>query len=84
MSEELKGVCPTKQAHQFLTKLKDIEKEYQGIDAIVAKYKEFMSNLIADWSVMKIWAAKINEWSSMQPEHQGMHPDTRKRKKTTK
>jgi len=66
LSERVKALAPpTEASTKFPDELKDIEKEYQGIDAIVAKYKEFYDKqLDCRLADVKRWRAKINEWSS--------------------
>lgn len=66
LSERVKALAPpTDASTKFPDELKDIEKEYQGIDAIVAKYKEFYDKqLDCKLADVKRWRAKINEWSS--------------------
>ncbi|HKG62335.1 MAG TPA: hypothetical protein VKB05_21420 [Pyrinomonadaceae bacterium] len=67
LSEKVKTLAtePTEASTKFPDELKDIEKEYQGIDAIVAKYKEFYDKqLDCKLADVKRWRAKIKEWAS--------------------
>ena len=67
LSERVKALAtePTEASTKFPDELKDIEKEYQGIDAIVAKYKEFYDKqLDCKLADVRRWRANINEWTS--------------------
>ena len=66
LTDQVKALTPPNDAStKFPDELKDVEKEYQGIDAIVAKYKDFYDKqLDCKLADVKRWRASINEWSS--------------------
>ena len=83
LTNEVKKLTPPNEAStKFPDELKDIEKEYQGIDAIVAKYKEFYDKqLDCKLADVKRWREKIREWSStVDPKVKKCIEDYRKTK----
>ena len=57
---------PTEATTKFPDELKDVEKEYQGIDAIVAKYKDFYDKqLDCKLADVKRWRDSIEKWSTI-------------------
>ena len=57
---------PTEATNKFPDELKDVEKEYQGIDAIVAKYKDFYDKqLDCKLADVKRWRESIEKWSTI-------------------
>jgi hypothetical protein len=71
LSDRVKELAkdPSEATTKFPDELKDAEKEYQGIDAIVAKYKEFYDKqLDCRLADVKRWRESIEKWSTID-EH---------------
>ena len=70
---------PTEATNKFPDDLKDAEKEYQGIEAIVAKYKEFYDKqLDCKLADAKRWQKEIVKWSTIDPAAKAAIRDHRK------
>jgi hypothetical protein len=68
LSQKLKELAkePTEATNKFTGDLKDAEKEYQGIEPIVAKYKEFYDKqLDCKLSDARRWRDSIVKWSTI-------------------
>jgi hypothetical protein len=68
LTKKLKELAkePSEATNKFPDDLKDAEKEYQGIDAVVAKYKEFYDKqLDCKLSDAKRWRETIDKWSTI-------------------
>ena len=53
---------PTEATKKFGDDLKDADKEYQGIDAIVSKYPDFYDKLECKLAEAKTWKEEIEAW----------------------
>ena len=90
LNERVKELAkePTEASTKFPDELKDIEKEYQGIEAIVAKYKEFYDKqLDCRLADVKRWRESIKKWITIDKpiqekirEYRKTHYDDKERK----
>lgn len=60
--EELAETKPTDATKKFADDLKDAEKEYQGVVALVNKYKEFYEKLDCKMAEAINWQKDMGEW----------------------
>ena len=70
LTEQLKKLPrPSEASTKFPDDLKDAEKEYQGIDAVVAKYREFYDKqLDCKLADVRRWRGLIEKWSVTDPK----------------
>ena len=55
---------PTDATKKFAEDLKDADKEYQGVVAIVTKYKEFFDKLDCRFAEIRTWKDEFENWLS--------------------
>ena len=55
---------PTDATKKFVDDLKDADKEYQGVVAIVTKYKEFFDKLDCRFAEIRTWREEFENWLS--------------------
>lgn len=58
---------PTDATKKFGDDLKDADKEYQGITALVAKYKDFYDKLPCKMAEANNWRKELTNWTATNP-----------------
>jgi hypothetical protein len=75
---------PTDATKKFADDLKDADKEYQGLVAVVTKYKEFYDKLDCKLSEARTWKEEIENWLSGQKVDRQKTEDLREKEYETR